>query len=228
MYRDRENTRDRRRERSAYRERDEATRRDGSSRATVSDTCSRMVRRPTPVARLPIAHVICTYQYEPCQIYHSARYTRTRFRARSPPRCGLYSISRFPPVCRRRARHKQARRCKRGVLSSHVSSYYDPGRNSAATTSRQGRFGGGSPCPLSDYTRTWSFQQVRSMLARVCAMFDITRCSALTITRRTEREAGSVGRRIISRIDTADRYTSCSLRKCASVNSRQFSRILNL
>lgn len=37
------------------------------------------------VARLPIAHVICTYQYEPCQIYHSARYNRTRFRARSPP-----------------------------------------------------------------------------------------------------------------------------------------------
>lgn len=31
-------------------------------------------------------------------------------------RCELYSISRFPPVCRRRARHKQARRCKKASV----------------------------------------------------------------------------------------------------------------
>lgn len=47
--------------------------------------------------QLPIAHVICTYQYEPCQIYHSARYTRTRFRAASPPAANFIQF----PVFRR-------------------------------------------------------------------------------------------------------------------------------
>lgn len=115
-------------------------------------------------ARLPIAHVICTYQYEPCQIYHSARYTRMRFRARSPPRCGLYSISRFPSVCRRRARHKQARR---GKKASFPRAY-------RVTMTRKKQRGNGRQTGqvrgVPDYTRTWSFQQVRSML--VCVMFD--------------------------------------------------------
>lgn len=48
-------------------------------------------------ARLPIAHVICTYQYEPCQIYHSARYTRMRFRARSPPAVDFIQFPVFSP-----------------------------------------------------------------------------------------------------------------------------------
>lgn len=157
-------------------------------------------------ARLPIAHVICTYQYEPCQIYHSARCSRVRFRARSPPAVDFIQF----PVFRRyvgvvRGINKRADAKKAIFLREYRVTMTRKKQRGNDKQTGQVR---ASPCSLRSriISRTWSFQQVRSMLARVRAMFDITRCSALTITRRTEREAGNVGRRIISRIDTANSY----------------------
>lgn len=96
----------------------------GTSR-TVSDTCSRMVRRsrlrretaPRGAARRDVA------PYRACNMHVSIRtLSNISFRSIYPnalsydrllSRCELYSISRFPPVCRRRARHKQTLRCKK-------------------------------------------------------------------------------------------------------------------
>lgn len=116
-------------------------------------------------ARLPIAHVICTYQYEPCQIYHSARYTGMRFRARSPPAADFIQFPFFRLyVGVVRGINKRADAKRRPFLA----------RYRVAMTRKKWRGNGGqtgqvrgSPHPFSDYTRTWSFQQVRSMLARV-------------------------------------------------------------
>lgn len=108
-------SRNKRGERSAIaKKRDEATRRDGSSRATVSDTCLRMVRR--------VVRCCGAAPYRACNMHVSIRtLSNISFRSIYPnalsravgSRCELYSISCFPPLCRRRARHKQARRCEK-------------------------------------------------------------------------------------------------------------------
>ena len=110
---------------------------DGRNRTEqpVSDTCLRMVRRPKAAARRYVA------PYRACNMHVSIRtLSNISFRSIYPnalscgrcSRCELYSISRFPPVCRRRARHKQARRCKK----AYVSNYYDPEETAAGGHAR--------------------------------------------------------------------------------------------
>lgn len=146
----------------------ETKRRDESNRATVSDTCSRMVRRPRRcgAARRDVA------PYRACNMHVSIRaLSNISFRSIYPnalscrlSRCELYSISHFPSVCRRRARHKQTRRCKKVSVPRTYRITMTRKKRSG-----QGRFRAHS---LSDpCARTWSFQQVHRR-SLVCVMFD--------------------------------------------------------
>jgi len=110
----------------------------GRVESSVSDTCSRMVRQPRlwrGVARRDVA------PYCACNMHVSIRtLSNISFRSIYPNAfscghlscCELYSISRFPPVCRRRARHKQARRCKKASVRVRIELPW-PGRNGSGS-----------------------------------------------------------------------------------------------
>lgn len=153
-------------------------RRNESNRATVSDTCSCMVRRPRllrGVARRDVA------PYRACNMHVSIRtLSNISFRSIYPnafscgrlSRCELYSISRFPSVCRRRARHKQARRCKKVSISRTYRITMTRKKRQAAAGG-QGRFRAHSVRPLVA-PAPGAFNRY----ARSCASCSIVRCGA--------------------------------------------------
>jgi len=141
--------------------------------------------------RPPIAHVICTYQYGPCQIYHSARYTRTRFRAASP----AANFIQFPIFCRWRARHKQTRRCKKASVPRTYRITW-PERNAAGRADSELTL-----CPTL-VPAHGAFNRYIDRYLLVCVMFDSPTWRVNNYSTDWTRNR----RWIILRIDTADTY----------------------